>query len=153
MRTARSERGIVKVSRRVRRGAVLAAQLMLTLSISVAVNIRADESGVRYEANPSLINLIADPDRYDGKIIWTTGVARVEYEGFRIYLTKQDAKHHVFENSIVFDPTGARIDLERMRKLSGEYVQIGGRFVTRAHPDESGARLGAITEISMFRRL
>lgn len=146
------EQDKVRVSLRLSKGMLLAMLLVQGLSSSVAVEICAEGGGVKCEANPSLINLIADPGRYEGKLIYTTGVARVEHEGDRIYLTRQDAKHHVVENAVRFNLTGAAIDLDDMRKLNGDYVQIGGRLVTVPHPDGSGARLGVITEITMFRR-
>jgi hypothetical protein len=126
---------------------------IVALSFATAAANSAEEEIVKYEANPSLITLIADPGRFEGKLVYTTGVARVEHEGFRIYLTQQDAEHRVVENSVRFDPTNSAVDLARMKKLSGEYVQIGGKVVTRPHSDESGARVVVITEISMFREL
>jgi hypothetical protein len=96
----------------------------------------------------SMVSLLADPERYDGKRVPTEGVATIGFEASAIYLSKEDARHHVLSNGIGIalpeDPT-PRNDF---RHLEGKYVLGEGRF-HQPHPLESGWR-GFITEINLL---
>lgn len=129
------------------------ARLFLAATLFVMTNARASlaQGGVKCDANPSILSLIVAPERFEGKSICTVGVARVEYEGFRIYVTEEDAERRIAENSIRFDPSDSVVPVAGMKKLDMEYVQIGGNLVLEPHVDESGARVGVIRKLTMFR--
>ena len=96
--------------------------------------------------NVSIVNIIATPARYDGKVVRANGVLTLEFEGNAIYITKADAENHVSKNSIWLDldystlgiPENKPSDPEELKRataiarklknLSGKYVLIEGIF-------------------------
>ncbi len=48
----------------------------------------------------SIINLIATPERYSGKVVRVDGVLVLQFEGDAIYISKADAENSVSKNSI-----------------------------------------------------
>jgi len=48
----------------------------------------------------SLINLIATPEQYDGKLVRVTGVAKVEFENSGLYLSRDDYKNAITKNAV-----------------------------------------------------
>lgn len=129
-------------------------RLLLAALIALAVprTLLAGDAA-SYEANPSVLTLIVAPERLAGKSIYTVGVARVEYEGFRIYVTEQDAKHRIAENSVRFDPTNSVVSLEDMKKFDMRFVQIGGTLTLEPNRDESGQLTAVIRNVTLFRGL
>jgi hypothetical protein len=51
----------------------------------------------------SLIQLIANPQAYDGKKVRLIGFLRLEFEGNAIYLHKEDYEHGISENGLWID--------------------------------------------------
>lgn len=92
----------------------------------------------------SIIRLIADPSRYDGRRVVTRGYLHIEFEGNALYLSRTDAEMHSTLNALnIAIPRGKE---EEFRKLHGSYASLEGTF--RMFP--GGGRLfsGQIIEIS-----
>jgi hypothetical protein len=66
-------------------------------------DIRVSPNG---EFPPSLIQLLAHPDRYHGKKVQVQGFLHVRFEGTAIYLSREDAEHGITRNGfwVSFDP-------------------------------------------------
>lgn len=97
------------------------------------------------EAEPvSLIQLIATPEKYDGKKVSVTGVINVGFEVDLLYLTKDDWKYGINTNSIALNfRTDNRLNLpleELERDICGNYVEINGIFKFEGY--------GLLTDIS-----
>lgn len=93
-----------------------------------------------------IVQLIADPARWHGKIIRVTGVMKLEFEGDAIYLSPSDADKHVTKNAIALDIDYARFGIPEelpkdtkqkeeamkaanaLKDLSGKYVVLEGPF-------------------------
>jgi hypothetical protein len=101
----------------------------------------------------SLIQLIASPERYDGKRIMVQGFALVEFEGNALYLHKEDKDFGLSKNAIWLEVPEEK---EASWKLhSGSYVLVVGTFraANRGHWDMfSGAIEGIIRFESLNRR-
>lgn len=92
----------------------------------------------------SVMELIATPDRFDGKLVWVTGFLDLNLEGDVLYLHREDYQNLLRQNAIWVDTT------EEMGKnragLNTKYVRILGTF--RAGPRGNDRTLvGGITQI------
>lgn len=57
--------------------------------------------------NVSVVQLIANPERYDGKHIQLIGFLRIEFEGTAIYLHREDYEQGIARNALWINiPTG-----------------------------------------------
>jgi len=90
----------------------------------------------------SLIQLIASPKDYDGKIVRLIGFMRLEFEGNAIYLHQDDYNHGISKNGLWITVT------EDMQKRKAEfdrkYVLIEGTFDAK----EMGAWCGSVRKIT-----
>jgi hypothetical protein len=93
----------------------------------------------------SLIQLIASPKDYDGKVVRVIGFVRLEFEGNAIYLHQDDYKHGITKNGLWIDVT------DDMRKKQAEidqkYVLIEGTFIAK-FTGHMGLWNGSIQKIS-----
>lgn len=92
---------------------------------------------VRTEEKPSaievsLIQLIATPERFDGKRVIVIGVYKLDFESFALYLNEADAKHFIQANSVAlgvfkigFNNTKSKDEWD---KLNNSYVRVVGTF-------------------------
>jgi hypothetical protein len=80
------------------------------------------------EFNNSIVRLLANPDRYDGKRIRIEGYLRVAFEGTAIYLSKDDADYAISSNGFWVDFDKDEIADDVAAKFDGKYVLIEGRF-------------------------
>jgi hypothetical protein len=94
--------------------------------------------------NVSLIELIANPDKFDGKPVLVTGFLRLEFEGDVLYLSEGDYLHQIPKNGVWVERSKEMIrDLE---KLDSNYVVIAGVFNARRKGHQSAAS-GSIEQI------
>jgi hypothetical protein len=74
----------------------------------------------------SLVQLIANPKDYDGKVVRLIGFMKLEFEGNAIYLHEDDYKHNVCKNGLWIDATD---EMERRRaELDEKYVLLEETF-------------------------
>ena len=100
------------------------------------------------EAFCSMVALLSNPERYDGKIIQTEGVLLIAFESDSIWLSKEHLRAGVVANSIgIVPPYKDQEFYAGMRRLTGTYVLIEGRF-HKGNRREIGAPRGAIKEIT-----
>jgi len=79
----------------------------------------------------SIVSLIADPGRYEGKAVVVTGFYKTGFEVSAIYLHEDDARHSI-------RPNGFWVDGRIPDHLQNRYVTIQGIFTTT-----EGGHLGA----------
>ena len=101
---------------------------------------------VRAEApiDVSIVQLIATPTAFDGKLVRVIGFIHLEFEGNELYLHKEDDTHSIYINGIWVD-----LPRERMRasmSLNLSYVAITGTFDS-THRGHNGSTSGTITKI------
>lgn len=73
----------------------------------------------------SLISIIANPERYDGKKIQVNGFLHLEYEDYGLYLSKVDADFLRMENSLRVDFSESEVSFEPLDRRSFTANQKG----------------------------
>jgi hypothetical protein len=93
----------------------------------------------------SIVQLIATPEKYDGKVVQVMGFLRLEFEGNAIYLHEDDYKHAITKNGLMV-VSNAEIDA-KADKLNLHYVVLEGTFDANDHGNK-GLNSGTITNIT-----
>jgi hypothetical protein len=83
----------------------------------------------------TLVRLIANPDKFDGKLIRVIGFLRIEFEGNVLYLHREDYENAILGNGIWVDVTPAI--MKKKANLNMNYVLLEGVFSSseRGHMD------------------
>ena len=78
----------------------------------------------------TLVQLIANPEKFDGKLIRVIGFLRLEFEGNVLYLHREDYENDILGNGIWVDVTPEMmIEMMRQEKsLNMNYVLLEGVF-------------------------
>jgi hypothetical protein len=76
----------------------------------------------------SLVQLIANPDAFDGKLVRVTGFVRVEHEGTAIYLHREDWEHMLTKNGLWLAANDSAPEGSREAGVNNRYALIEGRF-------------------------
>ena len=95
----------------------------------------------------SIIELIANPARFDGKQVRVTGYLVREFEGDAIYLHRDDYDHAIFRNGlwVAFAREGAE---QRCKSL--RYAAVEGRFSAK-NRGPAGNWGGAVENVARCR--
>jgi hypothetical protein len=96
----------------------------------------------------SLVQLIATPERFDGKHVQVVGYCWLEFEGDALYLSRDDQANMVYRNSIWLSVS--REDREKWLGMRGKYVTVSGTFRADFH-GHMGMSSGAIEKIDAIR--
>ena len=78
----------------------------------------------------SLIELIANPTKYDGKVIEVMGFLSLEFEGQALYLQKDDYEYFNLKNGVSIL---ASISEEEKKNCHLKFVSIIGKFQLKIH--------------------
>ncbi|MBP1204107.1 lysyl-tRNA synthetase class II [Duganella sp. 1411] len=117
--------------------------LLLILVASVEMSLcRADEAS----ALPvSIYQLIANPEKYDGKTVYVIGFMHMEFEGDVVYAHREDWAHSLIQNGVALDVP--KSSFSSWKKINNNYVAIQGTFsaVKRGH---LALRVGSLTNIT-----
>ena len=93
------------------------------------------------------MQLIATPEKYDGKVVQVMGFLRLEFEGNAIYLHKDDYTHAIYKNGLMV-VTNSNIE-PRADKLNLHYVILEGTFDGK-NLGNKGLNSGTITNITFI---
>lgn len=74
----------------------------------------------------SMIQLIANPEKYDGQYVRVMGFLRLEFEGNALYLHQEDYEESLSKNGVWVDV----VETEANRKFNMKYVVIEGTFTS-----------------------
>jgi len=128
------------MNRTYRRALVLTVMTMMVLiALSAAPISRAQNNAV------SIVQLIANPEKYDGKVVQVTGFLRLEFEGNAIYLHEDDYRHGITKNGLMV-VRNLKVD-EKADKFDLHYVVLEGTFDAGNHGN-MGLNSGTITNIT-----
>ena len=97
----------------------------------------------------SLIQLIASPRDYHGKLIRVIGFCRLEFEGSALYLHREDFERGISKNAIWLS-LGWPVP-EPRRRMSDEYVLVEGTFDAEGQ-GHMGMFSGELHSISRMER-
>ena len=95
--------------------------------------------------NVSMVQLIANPEKYDGKRIQLIGFLRIEFEGTAVYLHREDYEQGIEKNALWINiPAG--MSKVQSDAVNGQYVIFPGTF-DAAHHGHMGAFGGEIKNV------
>lgn len=99
----------------------------------------------------SIVDLIANPDKYDGKLVQITGVGSINFENMAVYLSPYDYKYGT-GNSIWLEINLDDYDdatFSEMISYNGKYICVAGIFNknNRGHFD---SHAGALEQVSRY---
>lgn len=97
----------------------------------------------------SIIQVIANPKDFDGKVVRFEGVTNIEFEGNGIYLSKEHWNARVTSFGIWMDLNDELTKSKRW--LNGKYCIVEGTFHAndRGH---MGLFMGSLSDITMFHQ-
>jgi hypothetical protein len=99
--------------------------------------------------NVSIVQLIANPERYDAKRVQFIGFLRIEFEGTAVYLHREDYERGISKNPLWINiPTG--MSEAEADAVNGQYVICRGTFDAADH-GHMGIFSGAIKNIERLR--
>lgn len=125
-------------------------KFLLTLpSALVLISASAIATEVR---DVSMIQLIANPQQYDGSPIRLIAFLNLEFEGNALYLHREDYEKSNSSNAIWITLTDKQEN--SLKKLSGGYVLVEGIFRSkeRGHLDMFSGSIERIKRIQSWER-
>ena len=97
----------------------------------VSYSSHAVEPAMKYEANVSLVSLIATPERFDGKMIRVSGVGLFGFETSLLCLNMEVVKHNLLENCLQLGAPTSTMKLSAEEIISDYnrvYISVIGIF-------------------------
>ena len=92
----------------------------------------------------SLIQLIASPEKYEGRLVMVSGFVNLEFEGNGIYLHKDDYEYGLNKNGLWLGANECKH--HDGNKLTRGYAIVIGRF-TSQHQGHMGLWSGEIQDV------
>ncbi len=105
------------------------------------------------EYDVSLIKLIANPEKYNGKTIQVIGYLNLEFEGNAIYLHKEDYENGLTRNGFWVDFSKDIQSKKTLKDYSKRYVIIVGTFDMKelGHMSLFGGGFKNISRLDIWR--
>lgn len=97
----------------------------------------------------SLLTLIVNPYKYDGKGVRLQGVFRFYFSDSAVFASQEWFKHDITRNAVLIKLDVKPSDINRYINWSGKYVEVQGIFDSNSHGDLS-AYAGTIKDISFI---
>lgn len=122
------------------------------LIVAGALTGSSGEPPVRHPRRPpfvSMIALIADADRFDGKLIQTEGYVALDFEGTAVYLSENDYKTSLTFNAIYL---AVMFTDSRFKPSAQHYCWVTSVFSAKGH-GHMGVFSGEIRDISAIVRI
>ncbi len=94
----------------------------------------------------SLIQLIANPQAYDGKTVRIIGFLHLEFEGNVIYLHNEDFRYGLSKNGLWIQ-IPRDMTKEQMKAVNDQYVICTARFVAKMH-GHMGMNSGEVANVT-----
>ncbi len=118
--------------------------VLVAVAVVTVMENKQDDDEMHYV---SMIELIGNADKYDGKLVNVTGVGYIEFENQALYLTKADAKYST-GNSLWLEFDEGAIT-EEMLESNRKYVIVEGVF-DKDNRGHMSAHSGTIEHVSRF---
>lgn len=99
----------------------LLASFCAIFTLLLSVPIEAEEP-----ADVTLVQLIANPEKFDGKLVRVIGFLRLEFEGNVLYLHREDYENAILGDGIWVDTTPEI--MKQSKTLNMRYVLLVGIF-------------------------
>ena len=123
----------------------------LILTAVLCCALRALASGAATGEMPqdvSIVQLLATPERFDGKLVRVIGFLCLAFEGDAVYLHREDFDHGLTQNAL-----WVQVPEKPDASLSLNYVLIEGTFDAgdHGHMGLFGGAIRKITRMSVWR--
>src|SRR5258707_14637822 len=79
----------------------------------------------------SMIDVLANPEKYDGKTISVKGFLRLEFEGDALYFHREDFEQSLTDDAVWMDV--GNLSPEKIKGVSDRYVIVVGKFDAGKH--------------------
>lgn len=119
--------------------------LIILLPVGSARSSRAASNSPK-PIDVGMVNLLANPQQYDSRVIRTIGFACLEFEGNALYLHEEDFRYQNYKNALALRV--AEGQLKQFKSLSLKHVIVEGTMY--ANGLESSEYAGAIGNITRF---
>ena len=100
--------------------------VLLVFFVPIPTVTQSSQTPSKWPETVSMLQLIANPEKYDGKTVGVVGFLRLEFEGNELYLHKEDYDQRITKNGIWVD-LSSKVK-EDADKLDMHYVLVFGRF-------------------------
>ena len=99
-----------------------------------------------------MINLIANPDKYDEKKVQVIGYLHLEFEGNGLYLHKEDYDHAITKNAIWVDLGSKHPEVRDLKQYNDHYVIIGGTYDShmKGHMSLNSGSIKKVTRLDVW---
>ena len=96
--------------------------------------------------------LLAEPQRFEGQRVRTTGFLRLEFEANALYLARDDFNNTTMQHAVWLDLTNAQ--LRRLGKLNNGHVVVEGVFSAqyKGHGGKWPGALRHVAGVRMWRK-
>ena len=132
-----------------KRKTILLVTVLVALAVVLSGAFFMQPARDNHIEDVTMIQLIATPERYHGKLVRVVGVGNLEFEGNAIYLSKDDISYQVY-NAVWLDfDNNTTLSYAEAKKHNGKYVIVEGIF-DKDHSGHMGLFHGAITNISRY---
>ena len=102
--------------------------LLFSVGLVLSLTIRADVETADGSTWTSLIRVLANPEKYDGKRIQLAGYYSKSFESVGLFLSKTDARVGNIQNAIWVNVPERSGPKDRIQQLKRGYVNITGTF-------------------------
>ena len=121
--------------------------LVLVLTVCPSLTSQARVATAAGPEQVSMLQLIANPEAFDGKSVAVIGYLQLEFEGNVLYVHAEDYQHRILKNGL-WVQWNRQLD-ESIKKLNFRYVLIAGTFnaKNRGHRSLNAGALEQITRI------
>ena len=125
-------------------------QVLYEKKIESYYTLSGDEKNAanHYAEDVSIIELIANPEKYDSKLVRVIGVGNLEFEGNYICLSKEDWEQSG-SNQIWIELGTRATPYQEAQAYNGKYVIVEG-FFDKDNCGHFGIFHGAITKVSRY---
>ncbi len=124
----------------------LTASICILVAALFVVPVKAEQP-----TNVTLVQLIANPEKFDGKLIRVIGFLEIEFEGNVLYLHREDYENAILGDGIWVDVTPEMT--KNSKSLSKKYVLLEGIFSARerGHMDLWSGSLKNIRRVQLWK--
>jgi hypothetical protein len=100
----------------------------------------------------SLVAILADPARFDGKRVWVSGVVNFEFEGDGLFLTRDHHRLWLTEYGVWLSPNLEALGAtpKQLSHLNGRFVLLEGEVAAACH-GHLGAYEACIGDVTQIR--
>ncbi len=117
------------------------ARAAVIMAVFLALAASQGAGGDARMARVSIIELIATPKVWDGKLVRVQGFCHIEFEETGLYLHREDADHMNSLNAVWLE-----VDVAKYKSFNEQFVVVEGRFAAGPE-DHLGIWRGTIHDV------